>query len=98
MSNLLKNLLFALGLAVILWLGYSLFLKGDETLLETSNSRIVGQATLETQAFLVRLQQLKSIDLDGGIFDDSIFKSLTDHRQALGNEPTGRENPFLPVE
>jgi hypothetical protein len=97
MSNLVKNLLFAFGLAVILWLGYILFLKEDDDSLLSSNAQIANQAALETQEFLIRLQALRSIDIDGSLFNDQRFTSLVDFRLELADEPTGRVNPFAPV-
>lgn len=98
MSNLLKNLLIALSLAVILFLGYQVFLSDDEStsILSTSNS-LEGQAAQETQAFLVRLQSLRDVKIDTAIFDEPAFRSFTDTRKELTDEPTGRSNPFIPV-
>jgi hypothetical protein len=97
MSNLLKNLLIALVLAVVLFLGYNLFLAEDD---ETSLSSATGesQAARETQAFLVRLQSLRAVDINTNVFTDSTFRSLTDFRQEIVDEPTGRANPFAPVQ
>lgn len=99
MTGLLKNLLFALGLAIILWLGYTVFLKEDEgAVLESRNDAIASQAALEAQEFLGRLQQIRKYDLNGSVFNDTRFTSLENFRQELRDEPTGRRNPFAPVE
>ena len=98
MSSLLKNLLFALGLALIVWLGYALFIQNDEDSLTSSEDGISSQATLETQEFLIRLNELKVIEIEGAVFSDRRFSSLTDFRLPLRPEPTGRENPFAPIE
>jgi len=98
MSNLLKNLLFALGLAVILWLGYVLFLKNaDENLLSQSQGAFTEQAELETQQLLATLQELRSFSVEGTLFSDRDFASLQDFRVDLGSEPAGRQNPFEPI-
>jgi hypothetical protein len=96
MSGLLKNLLFALGLALILWLGYVLFFQDDGT--NQVNNAVNTQAALETEEFLIRLQSLRSIDIDDAIFDDVRFSSLVNFKTDIGDEPTGRRNPFAPVE
>ena len=96
MSSLLKNLLFALGLALILWLGYTLFVQNDGT--TDPNSAVNTQASLETQEFLIRLQSLRSINIDRSIFSDERFSTLVDFSVELGDEPVGRRNPFAPVE
>ena len=96
MSSLLKNLLFALGFLLIIYLGYVLFFNGSGS--GDANSAVNNQAALETQDFLVRLQSLRSINLDMSIFDDKRFSSLVNFKQALPDEPTGRKNPFAPVQ
>lgn len=97
MSSLLKNILFALGLALILWLGYSVFFKQDDDLLSANNSLVANDAARDTQEFLTRLQQLKSLRLDASIFSDDRFRSFIDHRKEITDEPYGRPNPFAPV-
>lgn len=97
MSSLLKNILFALALAVILWLGYKLFIASDDVSLMPLNAEIVTEASRDTQAFLQTLQQLREITLSGQIFTDARFQSLVDYRQAIIAEPVGRPNPFAPI-
>ncbi len=99
MTNLLKNLLIALGLAIVLFVGYVVFMRGDETdesLADRGNNTSV-EAGLETQELLVTLTELRSLNIDGEIFSDPLFLSLKDFRKDLGEEPTGRANPFLPA-
>lgn len=98
MSPLIKNLLLALGLALIAWLGYSFFLKSDEAMVNSSNGSLVSGAVRDGQDFLIKLNQLKAIDLSGAIFNDPRFRSLEDKRQDVVSEPAGRDNPFLPYE
>lgn len=97
MSPLIKNLLFALGLATIVWLGYTIFIKDSELGLTASNSLVTSQAILDAQEFLAKLQQLRVIELDDKLFSDPRFRSLVDHRQVIVDEPVGRSNPFSPV-
>lgn len=101
MSNLLKNLLIALGLAIILFVGYVVFIKGDSS----SDSGLITESSpsgtdlgLETQQLLASLNELKSLDIDGRIFSDPLFASFRDFRTELGTEPEGRSNPFAPVQ
>lgn len=95
MSNLLKNLLFALGLAVIVLLGYFVFFTDDSSLLESSES--TSQAAAQTQEFLVRLQSLREVNIDTNFFTSQTFNSLVDQRRVLVDEPVGRDNPFAPL-
>lgn len=97
MTSILKNLLFALGLALIVWLGYAVFFQGNDSV-DTQNEQIAGQAVAETQVFLARLHLIRSLKIDGAIFKDTRFSSLVDFREELVPEPTGRRNPFAPVE
>lgn len=97
MSNLLKNLLIALGLAVILFVGYVVFIKdgtGGEALISESYTPA---AALETQQLLATLNELKSLNVEGRVFSDPLFNSLVDKRTPLGAEPDGRLNPFAPL-
>lgn len=94
MTNLLKNLMFALGLVIVIFLGYQVFLAKPSL----EDSVVTGQAEAETQAFLARLNEIRSIDIDDTFFTDIRFVSLVDFRVELEDEPAGRENPFAPVE
>ncbi len=98
MSNLLKNLLIALGLAILLFVGYTLFFKQDESLtgVETTGT-FSAEAALETQKLLATTNELKLLNIDGSIFSDPLFASLRDFRVDLGTEPSGRPNPFSPL-
>ena len=95
MSTLLKNLLFALGLALILWLGYVVFIREDDG--DIVESVELSQAQRDTQDFLVKLQQLRELNFGDRIFKDPRFQSLVDFRQDIEPEPVGRDNPFLPI-
>jgi len=94
MTNLLKNLLFALGFAAILFLGYKVFFSASDDEIV----RAPGQGQLQTQEFLIRLQNIRNIKIDNSLFSDVRFASLVDFRQEIIDVPAGRENPFAPVE
>ena len=99
MSNLLKNLLIALAIAILLWIGYNFFLKGEaDDVLSSTGSSLNAQAQFETQALLAKSQKLSSFKIDGAILNDPRFVSLTNFRINLVPEPVGRPNPFAPVE
>lgn len=97
MSSLVKNIFFALALALILWIGYKVFFAGDADSLTPLEAAVVSQASRDTQEFLKTLQQLQQIRLNGEIFEDARFQSFVDHRQAIVPEPVGRTNPFAPI-
>ncbi len=98
MSPLFRNLALALILALLVWLGYIIFFQEDEVLVSSSNSGVVNEAVRDGQEFLFRLQQVRSVKLNGALFEDPRFHSLLDIRQELVPETVGRENPFLPLE
>lgn len=97
MSNLLKNLVSILGLALVVWVGYTLFTQEDDFSLEAINSGGSGSILLESQDLLVQLNQLKNIQLNKDFFESENFASLVDFRQPLSNESKGRSNPFAPA-
>ncbi len=96
MSGLIRNIVLALGLALIAWLGYSVFIKDTSELITTSDDRVTALRH-DAQVLLVNLRQLQSIDLSGKIFTDARFQSLVDMRQEVVDEPIGRINPFIPT-
>ena len=94
MKSLIKNLLFALGLAILVWLGYTVFFSEDAiTLDEQSQSA----ALVEEQVFLGKLKELQGLDLNTDLFSDEEFLSLVDHTVQVVDEEAGRPNPFAPV-
>ncbi len=97
MSNLLKNLLIALTLAILLWAGYVFLLPEDEddTFLPSTPS---ADAAVRAQQFVVRLAELESMRVDTAVLTDMKFSSFVNFRQDIGVEPFGRKNPFAPVE
>lgn len=56
----------------------------------------VSDDTGVTQELLVTLSNLRSVELNGSIFTDPVFMSLTDFGVVIPQEPVGRRNPFMP--
>ena|SRR3989344_5246073 len=50
-----------------------------------------------TQSLLVTLSNLHTIKLDGSIFKDPAFVSLTDFGVVIPPQNVGRRNPFAPL-
>lgn len=50
-----------------------------------------------TQPLIEALASLSAIRLDGAIFSDPVFVSLTDFGVVIPLQPVGRRNPFLPI-
>jgi len=99
MSPIIKNVLLALGLAVIVAVGYAAFFRGDdeESLTSTSATTGGGEVPPEARELLAHLRELQRIDYHDDILSDPRFTSLVNFRQQLVDEPTGRPNPFVPV-
>ncbi len=95
MSALIRNILFAFGLALILWLGYTIFIRDSDELVISDS---VSDAARSAQDFLVKLKKVEAIKISGEILRDDRFESLVNFRQEIVSEPTGRPNPFLPVD
>lgn len=94
MSPLIKNLVFALVLAVIGWVGYLIF-REDPTLV-TQDAEL-NEAIVDGQNFLMRIQELDQISLEGRVLYDNRFQSLIDLSAQPVPEDAGRENPFSPI-
>ncbi|HEY4493082.1 MAG TPA: hypothetical protein VJB98_00450 [Candidatus Paceibacterota bacterium] len=52
----------------------------------------------ENQEFLRVLKNLENVSLDGSILTTEAFMSLVDFSLQLNPEPTGRANPFRPID
>ncbi len=96
MSPLLRNLLFAFGLALILWLGYTVFFRESGELVTVEGG--VSDVAVQGQEFLTTLTEVRAISLNGAVLNDPRFESLVDQRQDVTPEDVGRQNPFLPVD
>ncbi len=95
MAPLLRNMLFALGTALVAWLGYVYFIQDSEMMVSVDGAT-PSPALQDAQELLVSLRQLKEIHIPAEVFTDARFESLIDFRQEILEEPRGRENPFLP--
>ncbi len=95
MSPLIKNIVLAVGLALVLWLGYILFIKDDSQVVTEDPS--LTAAIRDGQEFLARVQELDQMELNGTILRDTRFESLTDFTLEPESEDVGRDNPFAPI-
>ena len=94
MTPLLRNILIALVLGGILYVGYLVLFPRDEL---ASEDTLTLTTAAEARAFLLRLQTLRAVDFNTELFDEPRFQSLIDYRVMLPQETAGRENPFAPV-
>lgn len=78
--------------AVILWWGYTTFIKSPADIIEKPGSQeLVGKDVIET------LKRLKGLTLDGSIFLSPEFQNLKDFNLIIPEQPVGRVNPFAPI-
>lgn len=100
MLDMIKNNKLAVGvLAVLVAIGAWYFLgdsgSGEPVLVTEDLSTPSAQAERDLVATLL---QLRSVSLDGTIFNDPVFQSLKDFGSQIVPEPVGRENPFAPFD
>ena|SRR3989344_4361493 len=93
--DILKNkyVTGGIGAVVVLSLVYYLWnSSGDSALLTTSED-----TSPLSQEILTTLSQVNTITLDGAVFKDPVFLSLTDFGVTIPPQQPGRRNPFAPV-
>jgi hypothetical protein len=56
------------------------------------------QASLISPDLMLSITKIESINVDDKIFSDPVFQSLEDYTVTLIEEPSGRPNPFAPVQ
>ena len=94
-----KFLYAGLGVAVLVAGVYFFFLRPEESgpaLSTSSGGQALSDSAQADREFLVLLQQLEAINLDGSLFNDPVFDSLQDFRIEPAPQPVGRANPFSP--
>lgn len=74
--------------------GSGLFYGGSSFAQEEALTVTVGATAEDLLGILSDLQQIK---LEGDIFTDPVFQSLTDFSVEIPPEPVSRPNPFLPI-
>jgi len=92
-----KKIIIASILIVIAFFIYSAYFKpSQDSGLVMVNNQTATQFAAGKEV-LTLLIDLKSIKLDGNIFNNKIFKSLEDFSLPIDPEPKGRINPFAPI-
>ena len=97
MQFLKDNKLLAFGGAAVLIaaLVYFMFFSGDapnEAVVTTQN-----ETDNVSRELIITLSNLNTIRLDGSIFTDPVFLSLSDFGVQIPLQPVGRRNPFAPL-
>jgi len=94
MASILKNILVLLSLLFVLAFGYYLYVQNGSASLDTGTSQVSLDVQAEASAFLVKLAELKAINLDNSIFMDPRFMYLVQYSTEVEPELFGLENPF----
>lgn len=91
-----KLVLFVLVLLVVVGLWYALSgSTAKDNLLTTED--FTSPSSESDRDIVATLIELRSVALDGSIFSDLVFQSLTDFGSQIVPEPVGRTNPFAPL-
>lgn len=95
MSGLLKNtkMLGAVAVTLLVAVGYW-YWSGSST--GAPQGSVVEVTSPASQELLLMLGNLHSLELNPGVFQDPLFKSLSDFGVTIPSQPTGRRNPFAP--
>jgi hypothetical protein len=96
MSSTLQNLIAVLGILIIGGIGYYLYIQNANIALDTV-SATSNEASREAAEFLSGLNELRAMNLDDSLFNDSRFRSLSIFELPVTPVPVGRENPFSEV-
>lgn len=102
MTPKLKKIILTIVIVGVLFIVYAIFIKsGPEPEKFISNNAARSQGAADAQVLGNQIAQallkIERIKLDKSIFDDEIYKSLTDRSQPILEEPIGRSNPFAPL-
>ncbi|MFT5180057.1 MAG: hypothetical protein ACI9GH_000287 [Candidatus Paceibacteria bacterium] len=95
----IKKIIIPVVVVVILFFGYTIFLKEEDGLGLVSSSLTSDKSAEDILGAEISgaLNNVNSIDLDSGIFESSTYRSLVDRSQEIPKEPVGRINPFAPL-
>ena len=100
MTPLAKNLLVVLGVFTVGYAGYFLYTQQSALTLDggSENDAVYMNILANTEVFIVRSQELSSIDLDLAVLDDPRLRSLRRFTKDVEEQPIGRNNPFAEAE
>ncbi len=91
MNNTLKTGILILLIGAIGLFGAGYVFSESALVPETGLNNLIGSE------LLVLLLQIKSINLDTGIFDDNAFTRLKDFGVEIEPQPIGKSNPFTSI-
>ncbi len=90
-----QKIILGAGAIGLLYLGYTLFVQGDQFALEEGAVNPMADAVLlKTQVFIDRRAKLDQVTIDGRLFADERFTSLRSYTAALSNQELGKTSLF----
>lgn len=92
-NNFLIIIFVAVAIMFFVWFGMSDTVSNSNLLVADRTEDI----SAADQEILKLLLDMRSIQLDSGIFENPAFSSLRDFGRSIVAEPVGRENPFIPL-
>lgn len=95
MMNKYKNLIIVVVIIIGGFFAYNTFLAGD--LSPSASLQVTNSADILGADIIKAINQINTLKLDRGVFDDPIFKTLVDRSEEIMDQNSGRPNPFAPV-
>lgn len=94
--NILKNLVVLIGLVLVAGLGYYLYTTKGSFGLDASTDNL--QVEAESAELLRKIDSIKRINIERGVFSDPRFTNLRSFATPVPVYPVGRDNPFKATE
>ena len=98
MKKIIQNGIILIGFTLLAAAGYYLYLQQGDLLLELADDDLTAQLERESQAFIAKQNELRSIDLELELFDDERFMDLRSFATPVPDLEVGKENPFAEVD
>ncbi len=95
-----KNLIIAVAVIVLLFVGYSMYFKddGENGFLTSTNQSTTDSANALGADIIRAINQIDSLDLDASVLSHSVLVRLVDKTQVIDPQDKERENPFAPLD
>jgi len=93
----IRNIILVLFLLGALFVLYNVVLVGDGSFSVFSAKSNRSEQTAIVTELLSLLKVLEEVKLDTSFMENDLFKTLEDNSVELVPQPTGRQNPFIPI-
>ncbi|MBC8464833.1 MAG: hypothetical protein H8D63_00455 [Parcubacteria group bacterium] len=92
-----KKVFFGIIAGVVVFFGYQMFFTGEENDASVVITGSGGQSQSELD-ILRLLADIRSVNLNHDLLETAVFLSLEDYSVFIEEGPTGRRNPFAPID